>query len=67
MTDAITADDKKWQAQSDARTLADAGMIKGDPERLAAAGKAAEEMAEEKLKEAVSMKNVAGLYTSLQE
>ena len=50
----------------DARTLAEAGVIKGDAERLAAAGKAADEMAEEQLKEAVSMKNVASLYTSLQ-
>jgi hypothetical protein len=63
--EAITEEDKKWRAKSDARTLAEAKMIKEDEERLTAATAAAEEMAEEQLKEAVSMKSVAGMYTSM--
>ena len=30
----MSAQDKKWQAEMDARTLADAAAIRGDPKRL---------------------------------
>lgn len=36
-------DDAKWRAEDDMRTLARAQEIKGDPKRLAAAKKCAEE------------------------
>lgn len=48
-----------WQAQNDARTLAEAEMIKNDPERLKAATEMADKMAEEKVEEARSMSKVA--------
>jgi CRISPR/Cas system-associated endonuclease Cas1 len=35
--EAMSADDKKWQAESDMRTLAQAIEINKDPKRLAAA------------------------------
>lgn len=48
-----------WQAQSDARILADAEEIKNDPDRLKAATDMAGEMVEEKVEEARSMSKVA--------
>ena len=48
-----------WRAQEDARTLADAETIKGDPKRLEAATEMAGKMAEEKVEEARSMSEVA--------
>jgi hypothetical protein len=67
----MTAEDKKWQAQMDARTLAEAETVKGDEERLTAATTVAQEMAEEQIQEALSMKRVANLsgklYPSLSE
>jgi len=62
----MTEDEKRWQAESDARTLANSDVIKADPDRLQAAGTAAEKMAEDELQEAIAMKKVASLYTSMQ-
>ena len=67
----MTAEDKKWQAQMDARTLAEAETVKSDEGRLEAATTVAKEMAEEQIQEALSMKRVANLsgklYPSLSE
>lgn len=51
--------DKKWKAECDARTLADAKVIQQDKARMKEATKAAMRMADEKMKEATAMKNVA--------
>lgn len=59
--------EKIWQAESDARTLADAEVIKKDPERLAAAVKQAKKMADEKKKEAQGMAHVAGMRKPMEE
>ncbi len=55
----ISADDKKWKAESDARTLAEAEIIKKDENRVTAAQEAAKRLAEEAKKEAESMADVA--------
>ena len=55
----MTDEDKKWRAEYDANTLAEAEMIKGDPERLEAAQKCAVEKAKVKEEEAENMKMVA--------
>jgi len=48
MVIAMTAQDRKWEAESDARTLMDSQVISGDKRRLSAAIKAAKRMAKEK-------------------
>ena len=53
--------DKKWEAESDARTLMEAGVIKTDSKRLRAASNAATRMKKEKQDEAKAMARVAGL------
>ncbi len=55
----ITAQEKKWKAESDARTLAESRVIMEDPKRLTAAAKQAEVMAKEKAQEAKAMAKVA--------
>lgn len=55
----ITADEKRWRAENDARTLAEANVIKKDPSRLQAAADAAQRMVEEQQKEAAAMRSVA--------
>jgi hypothetical protein len=55
----MTKEDRKWKAECDASTLAEAEMIKGDPERLAAAQKCATEKAKIKEEEAENLKKVA--------
>jgi len=55
----MTAQDKAWQAKSDATTLAEAETIKGTPSRLRPARRAAREMAAEAEKRARGMKKVA--------
>ena len=57
----MTASDKKWEAESDARTLMEAGVIKGDRRRLGAASNAAKRMKKEKQDEAKAMAKVAKL------
>ncbi len=59
MTPSEVWSEEKWQAESDARTLAEATMIKKDQGRLDKATTAADRMAEEKAKEAASLKQVA--------
>ena len=56
-----TASDKKWEAESDARTLMEAGVIKTDSRRLRAASNAAKIMKKEKQDEARAMAKVAKL------
>ena len=56
---AIPVSERKWQAESDARTLADAQVILKDNKRLAAAAKAAKGMASEKMEEAKAMGRIA--------
>ena len=54
-----TAQDRQWQAESDARTLADADVIKETPTRMSAARGVAKKLAEESQKQADGMKKVA--------
>ena len=51
MAKKLTAD-AQWQAQNDARSVADAAAVKADPARLAAARVAARSMAAEEKKRA---------------
>ena len=53
--------DQKWQAECDARTLADADEIKKDTPRLDKAKTAAQKLAEKKQVELASMKKVASI------
>lgn len=55
----MTALDKKWQAEADARTLADADAIKETPTRMSAARGVAKRLADESQKQADGMKKVA--------
>jgi len=55
----LSAEEKRWQAQSDARTLADAEAIKKDAKRLKAAQDAATEMEEAAKSEAENLSAVA--------
>ena len=55
----LTAQDKKWRAESDARTLAESQVIMQDPSRLTAAAKQAQIMAAQQAKEAKAMAKVA--------
>ena len=56
----MTAQERKWRAQDDARTLSYATEIASDPKRLSAAQKEAAKMAKETEKAAMAMKKVAG-------
>jgi len=56
---AVPACDRRWQAESDARTLAEARVIISDKKRVTEAAKAAARISIEKQKEAVAMKSVA--------
>jgi len=60
MPTVMTAQDKKWQAEDDARTLSQATIIYGDPGRLERAQQKAKEMAEKQKEEANAMWKVAG-------
>lgn len=55
----VTDEEKKWRAESDARTLAEAEVIKNDEQRLKLAKEVAKKMAEKAQDEAHSMKTVA--------
>ena len=55
----ISADEKRWRAQDDAHTLAQARVIQQDPDRLAAAKVEAQRMADEQAEQAAAMRNVA--------
>ena len=56
----LSDDEKRWRAESDARTLADAEAIRNDPVRVGSAMEAAKRMAAERAKEASAMMKVAG-------
>ena len=51
--------DKKWQAESDARCLAEAKGIMGDPKRMVAAAKAAKVMVADQQKQVSALKSVS--------
>ena len=53
------ASEKRWQEESDASTLAQAEVILNDPERLAAAKRAAKRLAQQQEKEAEAMTRIA--------
>lgn len=55
----MTAEDKKWQAESDMRTLAEAEAIKSDRQRLSKAKKAGAAMVKEKKQEVKRLQKVA--------
>jgi len=54
----MSEQDKIWQAESDARTLADAFIISNDPKRLKEAKKQAKIMEKEAKERIESLKNV---------
>lgn len=56
---ASRAQERKWQAEQDARTLAEAKVIAADRRRVNAACAAAKKMAGEKMKEAKAMQGVS--------
>lgn len=53
-----SVDDKRWQAESDARTLSEATIIRDDEERLDAAKIAADRLAEEERERAEALEKV---------
>ena len=59
MVRAIDAQEKQWQRESDARTLAEAEEIKTDKTRMGGAKKEAKVMAKRDEKRATAMKKVA--------
>ena len=61
------AEEKKWQAQMDARTLADGQVITDDPKRLAAASKEAGAIAKERQEEADALRQIEKLYSQTPE
>ena len=59
----MTAQDKKWRAESDARTLAEADVIRKTPGRLSLAAKEAKIMAKEAMKQAAAMTRIGKAKT----
>jgi hypothetical protein len=55
----IAEQDRKWRQESDAKTLAEAEVIKSTPSRLSGAKKAAKRIAEEERKQAEAMTRIA--------
>ena len=55
----LSAEDKKWQAEHDARTMAEAEAIKADPERFKAAAEAAEGIKKEAMDEAMALEKIS--------
>ena len=60
----LTAEDKRWRAESDARTMAEYEQIMGDASRRRAAVSAAKAMATDLNKRASAMNRVAGTKTT---
>ncbi|KKL82454.1 hypothetical protein LCGC14_1984620 [marine sediment metagenome] len=60
------AENKKWAAKSDARTLAEANVIINDDSRLKAAKKAAKGLAKEAKADFEGMMKVAGKGTVIE-
>ena len=54
--------EEEWQAESDAHTLAEAELIKGDEKRHGKAQEAAKRLADEAQERAFSMKKIAEFY-----
>ena len=59
----MEAEEKQWQAENDARTLAEADVINNDPERLEAAQKAAKKMLDEQKRQTEAMEHVVDEVT----
>jgi membrane protein involved in colicin uptake len=55
----MSAEEKRWRAEEDARTLAEAEVIKKDSARLKAAQQAAAKMAKEAADRAAGMSKIA--------
>jgi len=55
----LNAQDREWQRQSDARTLAEAKVIESTPTRLKGATSEAKKMAKQSQKDAAAMTKVA--------
>jgi len=58
MASKLTAEDKRWRAESDARTLIEAESIKNDSARKRAAITAAKTIIKEKEKEVKAVKKI---------
>lgn len=56
----MSIDDANWQAEMDAKTLADAAAINSDAKRLSAAKKAAKSQYEAAMKSAQRYNSIAG-------
>ena len=56
-----TGEDKKWERENDARTLAEAEVIKNDKTRYSGAKKEAKVISKMKQEEAKAMKKIASL------
>lgn len=63
---AMTMDERRWRAEDDARTLAEAERIKEDAARMTAAKEAAKRMADEEMERTKAMRKVAGQKTPSQ-
>jgi hypothetical protein len=61
----MSKEEERWKAESDARTLSDADVIRNDPERLKKAIEAAKRLFVEKRKEADAIEKVADSKTLL--
>lgn len=59
MPESMTAQDKRWRAESDASTVAEAQAIQSDPTRMRAAKVAGDRMAKEAQKKADALRSVA--------
>ena len=60
----MSAEEKKWRMESDARTLAEAQEILADKERHADAVKAAQQMVADDMKKFNALKKIAGTKVS---
>ena len=60
----MSAEEKKWRMESDARTLAEAQEIIADKERHADAVKAAQQMVADDMKKFNALKKIAGTKVS---
>ena len=64
MTRPISADERRWRAEDDARTLAESEKIKNDPSRVKDAQAAAQRMLEEEKERLLGLQKVAGKKTT---
>ena len=58
-----TAEEKRWEAESDAQTLSEAKIISGDENRLSAAKVAADRLAEEAKERAEALEKVKNVQS----